>query len=255
VLLSIGGSGAHSRAYLPGSLKTLLEERRVSFLTFDKPGISAPFSQPGEVRFDEAALKAHTQGDLVDCAERALDWSQELFPNAPSIHVRGHSEGALIALDLLGRVLRTHPDQTRQIETLVLSGTPIEPYSHVVQRQVDALLPQAPRLRQSVKACSWPHMRHYLGFSCEYLHDAYARPAGRQTFEALSALGARARFVVLQGDADAVTPMRYLREFEKWNAEAGRLELEVSHYRGGHAGSASAERALNAILARITAPE
>jgi pimeloyl-ACP methyl ester carboxylesterase len=254
IVLSLGGTGTRSTAFVHPSLSELMRARRVGLLTFDKPGVRAVFGEPDDVQYDDAALQQHTQGHLVDCALQALVWTRERFGDAVRVHVRGHSEGALLALDLLIRLKEQQPGLNRQVETLLLSGVPLEPFGQLLERQLDALPSNGAPIRRAIDACDWPEMRRLVGFSCGYLKDATRRPAGRQMFEALAAVGANQRIVIVQGNADTHTPARYVRELAAWNVAHGGLDLEVQYYQGDHRGGSQGRRAMQDALWAMTAP-
>jgi hypothetical protein len=51
-----------------------------------------------------------------------------------------------------------------------------------------------------------------------------------------------------QGDDDENTPARFVGELADWNTATGHLDLEVSYYRGAHAGSPEARRQLADLI-------
>src|SRR5262249_30892161 len=99
VFLWMGGTGTGSMAFLSDEERTLVESRAAAIVTFDKPGVSAPFGDPGSVTIDDGPFARHTQGSLLGCADAALRLAHDRLRYA-RWHARGHSEGALLALYL-----------------------------------------------------------------------------------------------------------------------------------------------------------
>jgi len=91
------GTGIYSPAhpdFMDPALKPTLEDGRLAVLTFDKPGViySVDEKLPIPERFsDKEAFYAHTQADLVDCAENALKWA-EVTTKPKKIFLHGHSD-------------------------------------------------------------------------------------------------------------------------------------------------------------------
>ncbi|MCA9620128.1 MAG: hypothetical protein KC731_13975 [Myxococcales bacterium] len=249
------GTGTRSNAFVPPAFESLIAERPVLFATFDRPGVSAPFGDPDEVTRDPEALEAVTQDHVLACADSAAQWIRERFGAEPALHLRGHSEGALIALRLYER-LGLNPTRAQQIRSLILSGTPLEPFDTIVKRQLEDVVAQQDggAVRDAVASCDWPTMQTALGVSCRYLDDAARQPTGFDAFRALAALRAPARIFVFHGTADWNAPVAPVRELERW-AAGGPLHLEVRYYEGGHTGPPpEARRALQAVLQRVTEP-
>jgi pimeloyl-ACP methyl ester carboxylesterase len=226
VILWMGGTGLGSSAFVPADL----DVPHAAIITFDKPGVRAPFGDPAKVTIDDAVFRRYTQGTLVACARRAL----ARFGATPVI-LRGHSEGTLIALALA--------DDPR-VRALVLSGLPLEPFDVLVRRQ----LATRPAFAAAIGRCDWPAMKQLGGVSCEYLADASKRPSGRKLFEQL---GTRVEIDVLAGTDDDLTPVSFVRDLVAWNTASGHLDLHVYEYRGGHLGTDEAHRTLAALIRRL----
>lgn len=253
VFLIVNGSGTGSSAFVHPSFKTAIASRPVAYATFDKPGIRAPFDDPAAVQRDDATLARYTLGDGVTCAIEALRWARDRFGPAVRLHLRGHSEGTLIALYAYDALLDHDPVLAARIQTLVLSGLALEPFSQILERQLSAL-PDGARLRQALASCDWAVLEKRLGVSCAYVEDAARRPAGRAMFERLAARGATARFYVFHGTRDWNTPVAPVRALEAWNAAVGHLRIAFHYYDGGHAGD-DAGRAEVARLVESIASE
>jgi hypothetical protein len=238
-LLDLGGTGTRSAARIPPELAAAFDVRPVRYVTFDKPGVRGRFGELGSTTIDDAAFARHTQGSLIACAEQAL----ASLGAGVRWHIHGHSEGALIALFVYDDLLANDPARASQIASLVLTGLPLEPFGEIVRRQTR----EAPAVARAIATCDWTVLRT-LGVSCAYLADAAARPSGRAMFERLAARSASAHLVVFQGDADDNTPAQFVRELADWNAATGHLDLEVSYYRGAHAGSPEARRQLADLI-------
>jgi hypothetical protein len=250
VFLVVNGSGIGSSAFVHPSFKTTLATRPVAYATFDKPGIRAPFDDPAAVRRDDALLARYTLGHGVACATEALRWARERFGPAVRLHLRGHSEGSLIALYTYEALLDRDPVLAARIETLVLSGLALEPFADILEHQL-ASMPEGQRVRRALASCDWAVLEKRMGVSCAYVADATRRPAGRAMFERLAARDAPARFHVFQGTRDWNTPVAPVRALEAWNARAGHLRLAFHYYEGGHAGTDEARAAVAQLLESI----
>jgi pimeloyl-ACP methyl ester carboxylesterase len=246
VFLWMGGTGNGSIAFVPEEMRKLLRTRPVGFVTFDKPGMQARFGHPGSLHIDDEVFRHHTQAAMLLCAEEALGWSRQIFGSV-RVHLRGHSEGSLIALDLYDEWLSRKPAEAAAIQTLILSGVPLEPFAEIVRRQVSS----QPLLARAIERCDWPVMKRTMGLSCEYLREASARPSGRAMFERLAAKSATAKIRVLTGVADFHTPSSFVQQLELWNGAEGHLDLTVRYYQGAHGGTPEARRMLADLLERL----
>lgn len=249
VFLSMGGTGTGTMARLPAEMQELLASRSAAFVTLDKPGVHATFGDSSSVRIDDGPFQRHTQGTLLACARQALQLSLDQFGPAIRWHLRGHSEGALLALFLFDDLLATDPALAQRVKTLILSGLPLEPAAENTRRQ----LADHPVLERAVRACDWSVMRH-LGVSCAYFRDAEQRPSGRAMFERLAARSPGVRIRVFTGNADINTPAHFVRDLEAWNAAQGHLDLQVRYYDGAHGGTPAVRRELTELLLGIVPP-
>jgi pimeloyl-ACP methyl ester carboxylesterase len=250
VFLIINGSGTGSNAFVHPTFAGLLSRRPVAYSTYDKPGVSAPFGDPAAVRRDYATLERYTLGHGIACATEALRWAREQFGPAVRLHLRGHSEGALVALYLYDALLDGDPETATRIATLVLSGLALPPIAALVESQL-AWLPDGARLRQALASCDWALLKDRLGVSCAYMQDAARRPSGLDMFKRLAARAPPARFHVFQGTQDRNTPVAPVRALEVWNASSGHLPIAFHYYEGGHAGTDAAKAELSQVLTAI----
>jgi surfactin synthase thioesterase subunit len=240
VILSMGGTGTGSSAFIPEAIEPVLHQRAAAFITFDKPGVRARMGDPGSARIDDEAFRRHTQGTLLQCARQALaNYGPEV-----RWHFRGHSEGALIALNLFEQLTREAPTTARRVKTLILSGLPLEPLEQIVHRQLASL----PELSGAVDRCDWPVMKKQMGISCAYLEDLRTRPSGFTLFEKIAVQSPAVAIRVFQGNRDQHTPASFVRGLEEWNAATGHLDLQVHYYDGDHHGSADVRRELTQAM-------
>jgi len=250
VFLVVNGSGIGSSAFVHPSFKDALATGAVAYATFDKPGVRAPFDDPAAVRRDDAVLARYTLGHGVTCATQALRWARERFGPQVRLHLRGHSEGSLIALYTYEELLERDPVLAAGIKTLVLSGLALEPFAEILERQL-ASLPDGERVRQALAACDWGVLEKRIGVSCRYVEDASRRPAGREMFERLAARAAPAQIYVFHGTGDWNTPVAPVRALEAWNASTGHLRIAFHYYEGGHAGSDAVRAQVAQLLESI----
>lgn len=249
VFLVVNGSGNLSNAFVHPSLEPLVRTQRVAYATYDKPGIRAPFGDPAAVHRDDDFAR-YTLGHGVACATAALRWARERFGASARLHVRGHSEGSLVALYTYDALLERGDELGTGVASLVLSGLALEPFSDILERQL-ASAPDGQRQRAVLSSCDWNILKKTWALSCAYVEDARRRPSGRAVFEHLAARAPAAHFYVFHGEHDWNTPVAPVRELEAWNAAAGTLRMEFHYYDGGHAGSDSAREELRRVLTEI----
>jgi hypothetical protein len=255
VFLWMNGTGIYSSAFVHPSVTKALKVNPAAYLTFDKPGIQAPFQDPAKLIVNDDELKQYTQGHMLACAREAMTWSQEQFGDSIHFHFRGHSEGALIALFLYGELLSEEPALASRVSSLVLSGVALEPFKALVERQLSEMpAEQGSAIRAAIQRCDWGAMKSALAVSCKYLQDAYSAPSGRSIFESIASYAPTASFFVFQGNNDAQTPVRYIRDLEMWNGQVGHLNMTFQYYEGGHVGAPpEIKRQLSELLVRLTA--
>lgn len=255
VFLWMNGTGLYSSAFVHPSAEEALNVNPVAYLTFDKPGIQAPFADPAKFSVNDAALKQYTQGDMLECARQAMTWSETQFGHAIHFHFRGHSEGTLISLFLYERLLAEEPALAARVSSLVLSGLGLEPFAALIERQLSEMpAKQGSAIRAAIQSCDWGVLRNRMAISCKYLEDAYARPSGRSVFESIARQAPPTSFFVFQGNSDFNTPARYVRELEAWNSQLGHLNMTFRYYEGVHVGAPpDVKRELSDLLVRLTA--
>jgi hypothetical protein len=161
----------------------------------------------------------------------------------------------LISLLLYRELATQDPTLAAQIETLVLSGTPLDPFRTIIESQLDIIDRQdGGVLRDAVSACHWPTMRDRLGVSCAYLQDAYAQPSGRELFQSLAEARAPAEFYLFHGTQDWNAHVEPVRELERWG-KTQPLALNITYYDGGHGDPpASTRQEMRALLLSLTQP-
>jgi hypothetical protein len=169
------------------------------------------------------------------------------------LHLRGHSEGAWIALLVYDALSGGDAELAGSIQSLVLSGLPLEPFQDLLDRQL-AWLPDANRLRAALASCDWAFLRERLGVSCAYVEDAARRPSGRELFERLAARRSAARFYIFHGTDDRHTPAAPVHALEAWNASEGHLAIELHYYEGRHEGTDSARAEMARLLTALVTP-
>ncbi len=250
VFLVINGSGNGSNAFVHPTFEDVMSAHRVAYSTYDKPGIWAPWGDPAKVRRDDAIFERYTLGHGTACALEAVQWAREQFGPSVRLHVRGHSEGVLVALYAYEELLDRDPEASRAISAFVLSGVALEPFADILEHQL-ASMPHGERLRKAIASCDWDVLKDALGVSCAYIDDAKRRPSGRAMFERLAARAPAARFHVFQGTADWNTPAEPVRALQAWNASEGHLHMDFHYYAGGHTGSEAARAEVSRLLTTI----
>lgn len=255
VVFAMNGTGTKSNAFLPPALEGIVPERAVLFATLDRPGITATFGAPENASTDQALLEGVTQTQLLACAKNAVHWIAERFGSTLHIHLRGHSEGALLSLMLYRDLLTREPALAARIETLILTGTPLEPFRTIVESQLAVFDEHdGGALRAAVSQCDWPSMRDKLGVSCAYLDDAYAQPSGRDLFQDLAEAHAPAQFYLFHGTQDWNARVEPVHALEDW-VQTQPLTVHFTYYEGGHNDPPPATRqALIMLLNTLTQP-
>lgn len=256
VFLWMNGTGVYSSAFVHPSAEDALNENPVAYLVFDKPGIRAPFGDPAKLTVNNDELERYTQGHMLECARQAMTWSEEQFGHEIHFHLRGHSEGTLIALFLYQKLLVDEPERAARVSSVVLSGLGLEPFNELIDRQLREMpAKQGNVIRAAIQDCDWRVLKSRLAISCKYLEDAYARPSGRSIFEAIADRMPAATFSVFQGNQDFHTPVRFVRDLETWNQQRGHLDLTFRYFDGGHVqGPDDVKREMSELLVRLTMP-
>jgi hypothetical protein len=256
VFLWMNGTGVYSSAFIHPSVEEALEVNPAAYLTLDKPGIRAPFGDPAEMIVNDDELKRYTQGHMLDCARQAMTWAEQQFGHEIQFHLRGHSEGTLVALFLYEKLLSEEPALAARVSSLVLSGVGLEPFDALIERQLSGLpAEQGSAIRAAIQSCDWDVLKTHLAISCTYLEDAAARPSGRSAFESIALRTPTVPFFLFQGNDDFLTPVRYVQELEAWNNQAGHLDMTFRYYEGGHVGGPpEIKREVSDLLVRLTAP-
>jgi pimeloyl-ACP methyl ester carboxylesterase len=253
VVLWIPGSGTLSNAALPDALEARIRSGDVAVVTFDKPGISAPFGEPEHAMLNEDVFGTYTLGHLLACARDALRWSDERFGPETRVLLRGHSEGSLISVYLYAALLTAEPELAARVPALVLTGFPAAPLSEVIEGQVERL-PEPDReiVSDAIESCDEQVLRNALALSCGYLEDAAERESGFQVFQRLATLQADASFHLFHGTKDENTPVADVEALERWNDAEGGLAMEFRYYDGGHMGTDAARAGVAELLERLT---
>lgn len=251
----MNGTGVYSNAFVHPSVEDALHANPAAYLTFEKPGIRAPFGDPAKLNVNNDELEQYTQGHMLECARQAMAWSEEQFGHAIYFHFRGHSEGTLIALFLYEKLLTEEPVLAARVSSLVLSGLGLEPFAALIERQLSEMpAKEGSAIRVAIQNCDWGVLRNHLT-SCKYLEDAYARPSGRSVFENVALRAPAVDFFVFQGNNDFHTPAKNVRELEVWNTQFGHLNMTFRYYEGAHVGApTNVKRELSALLVRLTTP-
>ena len=247
VVLGLDGTGRGTSAFLPDATQQMLHSTTAAYVTFDKPGVHARFGDRARVHIDDATFARHTQGTLQDCAEQALHLADTSFGSRVRFHLRGHSEGTIIELSLLNKLLTEQPALARRVQTLVFSGLLLEPFAQNVERQ----LKDKPALWHAVQTCELPVLLRQMGVSCAYLSDAGARPSGFTQFSRLAAAALPLKVRIFQGSDDVNTQASFVHQLEAWNQAEGHLDLTVRYYAGGHAGTPEVRRELADLLSSL----
>jgi pimeloyl-ACP methyl ester carboxylesterase len=252
VFLLINGSGNRSNAFVHPSFEEILGAHGIAYMTYDKPGIRAPFGDPAAVQRDYAVFERYTLGHGKACALEELRWARQQFGDSVRLHVWGHSEGTLVALYAYEALLDDEPALAAQVETFGLSGLALEPIADILERQL-AELQGGDHIRTAFASCDQAVLNNspFAGTSCAYLEDAAGRPSGRAMFERLAARSPTARFHIVQGEDDLNTPVTHVRALEEWNTRAGHLPIIFHYVEGGHTGNDAVRAEVTRLLRAI----
>ncbi len=257
VVFVMNGTGTGSNAFVHPSVEDIVRARGVLYVTLDRPGIVAPFGDPAAAQINDAQLQSVTQEHMLTCAQSVIPLIEERTEPTAPIHLRGHSEGALIALYLYEDLLGKDPELAARFETLILSGTPLQEFREIIESQIDVISEHdGGELGVAVEECDWPIMKKSMGVSCKYLEDAYARRTGAEVFHQLAARDAPAAFHLFHGLQDWNAPVAPVRELEEW-ASGGPLDVHFTYYEGGHSGGdqeSPARMEMRRLLSMITSP-
>ncbi|HKY63493.1 MAG TPA: hypothetical protein VJR29_08750 [bacterium] len=263
LILTMGGTGLYSNLRLHGEIQSLLKTHPVSYVIFDKPGIQPKKGgKPGAYKLeDEPSFLKHTQDTLMDCAAETLRWGlQQGGGTVQAIHLRGHSEGSQIALRLYERLLKEKDPLAAQVQSLLLTGLPIEPWDEIVSQQLQNY-PEKLRneIQTAMTECDWKVLKKWAGVPCGYLRKQSGAPSNEATLEGLRLLSPKVPIYVFHGLNDAHVSAGAVKAFERKNAahrerNEPSLDFRVLYYEGGHRSSESVRGKLKSVLQNAIPP-
>ncbi len=262
VVLDLEGTGLYTMSVGvldPAVEEALVRRRSVAVVAFDKPGLEP--DPESRVRVDMTVYARHTQADLAACAANALSWAAARRETDPDkgIFLRGHSEGALVAVRVYKRLLESGSPAAGRIKALLLSGLPMRRWADILALQNRAFYPKG--LAELAEARERDAIDRgddvFLLMKCElpaaYLRHALLQESLAETLEGLAPLRPPARFLFFQGREDSNVQASAVEAFERSNAERGRqgrpaLDLSVRYYDAGHSLNEAAVKDLSSFL-------
>lgn len=232
LVVSFKGTGIYTTAHIRGldsSLRSLLNERKIRVLTFDKPGIS-PGAQSRVAVVNDAKYNRYIQDDLVECATQALAAlaEQRLHP----IIFSGHSEGAQISIRLAAKLAEENSPLNVRIKALYLSGMPLGPWRTMLEHQ---LKPRSKKVFfEAYDRSNDLQLRKFGNLTTAYLRQAFALEPLEITLDRLAAINLSAKMFVYHGLNDLLTPVTRLVAYQKLNDETKGLNMVTRYYPTGH---------------------
>lgn len=211
-----------------------------AWLVIDKPGVVADASAPRGYRTDDAVYNKYTLADLTACATAALRWASERpqVGEASPIVVRGHSEGAIVAGEVLLALHESKDVLASRVEALLLSGVPAGSMREIFERQAEASGRSADYER-ALQNGDDAFVRAHTGLGAETLRALLAARPLRETFAALAPHRPATRIALFHGTEDANAPVEMVRALVEDNEARlsfgePALELAARYYGAGH---------------------
>jgi pimeloyl-ACP methyl ester carboxylesterase len=259
IVLEQHGSGPYSMASpkaLDPAGRYFIERDSVAVVAIDKPGVRGDPADPERIDVDTAAYDAYLVGDLVDCAANALAWAAALplAKQEPPIFLKGHSEGAYVAVRVYAKLNVEGSPLVPRIRALLLSGVPVEGQKTVIDRQLSAESWSSRRkIRRAIKEGDNDVLHRWAGVSSAYVRDAEAVEPLSRIFDSLARIRPKARFELFQGLEDAHTPPAPVQALEADNERRVEknepaLDLRVRYYAAGHPLNRTAVEDMRAVL-------
>ena len=222
-----GGTGRYTTADHAGLYSRLVDDGRFAVVAFDKPGIHADAEATDGYTVEEAVYRTYTQDDLAACAVAAIGWaqSQQAIDGAAPVVLFGHSEGANVMLDVLGRLV----DGGGAVGAVLLSGTPTEPFEEALRRQTGATWPS---YRRAIEEGDDDYLVEQTGVASASLRDMATAPGFEAHMERLAALRVTAPIRLFHGADDTAADAAHAEEtfVSRWRRVHGadRRPLDVS---------------------------
>lgn len=249
------GTGIYTTADADvGGLAPLaLSSKSFALLTIDKPGIG--MDAKGRVTLVRDRYKQHTLADLVTCSRNAIAWAttRDAMAGDARIVVNGHSEGA----QSLVRLLDSRDALLDRVEVAILSGMPMEPMLHAVERQLAIFMPfEIEPFQRALERRDDEYLVD-LGLPARYLEHPTARQGMESVLSDLAEKRPRLRVELFHGERDLNAPIALVKKFVQANERAksaGRpaLDLRLHVYpRARHDLDAYAQADLAALLGSL----
>ncbi len=223
-----GGTGRYTLSAHASLFSRLVDEGRLAVVAFDKPGIhAAPESEAG-FTVDEPAYRAYTQADLATCVVGAVAWArtQAVVDSSAPLVLYGHSEGALVMLDVLARLSTTDDSP---VGAALLSGTPTEATAASLQRQVGSSWRS---YRRAIEEGDDDFLVEEVGVSSASLRDMFAAPGFNGHLSSLAALRVSTPISMFHGGNDTAADAAHAEDtfVARWRRvhPADRRPLDLS---------------------------
>lgn len=255
---AIAGTGIYSESRIDEmsfGLDFILDLKKVAVLEIDKPGIipvtdeTSPDYKKGYT-VDPKIFSQYTIPDLIECAANAITWARtesSISTNAGFL-LLGHSEGAMVIVRLYERLLQADPALAKQIQALILSGTPLDSMKDIINAQLaKESLDEREAFWRAYKNRddAWLIQEEHGATGADWLDDAFASAPLAKTLNDLADLKPLTHFEVYQGLEDQNVPADSMIAFEKQNlakkkANQNYLNFDVHYFSAGHGLNASA---------------
>ena len=243
VVLSVMGTGLYTTAKsddLPSAVQYMVDQGKVSALTIDKPGIEESESLPEGFTVVDSAYNAYTQRDLIECADRALDWAMAQTVSASNVSVFfvGHSEGVQVLVRLLQKIQAQDSAKASRIKLAILSGLPMMRWEEIINAQVTDPVENA-QFWSAYEKHDDVALRGFGDLAFAYWDDILKTEALTDTFKNLALTGPNISFQFYQGIHDQNTAVGPVFDLESWNldrlkAKLPGLHLSARYYQAGH---------------------
>lgn len=245
----VWGTGIYTNAnddIVDPAYKKPLEDGRLAVLSYDKPGVryGVSDSEPIEQRLENKDMfYAHTQADLVDCAEHALKWARSIIGGDSKVFLHGHSEGTMIFTKLLTRLNDSKSDLLSKIDTVFFTGFAADAWKDIFEYQVTTIPQDYPggltSLYETIEKCDNDFLIQRYENACTYYKAAFEDVSMASHYRDMWKNPPAVRIRVYHGLQDPYTSAKPVRILDEENTKRrmqnlSALDFTVRYYTGGH---------------------
>jgi surfactin synthase thioesterase subunit len=237
------GIYTHSdKANISFGLSEFYEQKKIVVLMMDKPGITANPTTTDGFDLNRTIFTRYTIKHLIECEHEALIWAksnEHVLTNSP-LYLFGHSEGAVVMVQLLSKLVKSKSPLVDSIKAVFLSGTPMEGLKEIVDKQVIAQGEET--FSQYTNALITKNDEWFMNFGetgYAWMNDIIDRDSLITTMRELRESSIKIHFKVFQGLNDILVKPEALQNFETENFTAKALKkptlnFDVHYFNSDH---------------------